>query len=39
MHKQRRGRQRERERIPCRFCTVSTEPYTELEPTNHEIKT
>ena len=37
--KQRRGRERERERIPSRLCTVSTESDTELDLTNREIMT
>ena len=32
-------RERERDRIPSRFYTVSTEPYVRLELTNHEIMT
>ena len=32
-------RERERERIPSRLSTVSTEPDVGLEPTNHEIMT
>ena len=32
-------RERGRERIPSRLCTVSTEPTVGLEPTNHEIMT
>ena len=40
MHKQRRGREREKgERIPSRLCTVSAEPDVGLDPTNHEIMT
>ena len=31
--------QRERERIPSRLCTVSTEPHTEFKLRNHEIMT
>ena len=32
------GRDREREKsIPSKFCAVSTEPDTGLEPTNPEI--
>ena len=38
-HKQRRGRERGRERIPSRLCAVSTEPNTGLEVTNREIMT
>ena len=30
-------RERERERIPSRLCTVSLEPDVGLEPTNREI--
>ena len=29
----------QRERIPSRLCTVSTEPDAGLEPMNHEIVT
>ena len=32
-------RERGRERIPGRLCTVRTEPSTGLELTNHEIMT
>ena len=32
-------RERERERIPSRLCTVSTEPDTGLKLMNHEITT
>ena len=32
-------REKERQRIPSRFCAVSTEPDVGLEPTNHEITT
>ena len=38
-HKQGRGRQRGRERIPSRLCTVSIEPDAGLESTNREITT
>ena len=40
-HEQEVGRERgrERERIPGRFCTVSTEPNAGLEPMNREIMT
>ena len=31
-----RQRERGRERIPSRFCIVSTEPKAGLDPTNHE---
>ena len=31
--------ERERERIPCRFCTASTEPDSGLELTTCEIMT
>ena len=35
-----RGRERRRrERIPSRFCTVSTEPNAGLKPTKREIMT
>ena len=34
-----RGRKRDRDRIPSRLCTVSTEPDVELELTNREIMT
>ena len=34
-----KGRGRERERIPSRLSTVSTEPVAGLEPINHEIMT
>uniref|UniRef100_A0A673UP46 Prohibitin n=1 Tax=Suricata suricatta TaxID=37032 RepID=A0A673UP46_SURSU len=34
-----RGREGERERIPSRFCTVSSEPDEGLQPTNREIMT
>ena len=34
-----RERERGRERIPSRLCSVSTEPNVELELTNHEITT
>ena len=34
-----RGRERGRERTPSRPRTVSTEPSTELDPTNCEIVT
>ena len=34
--KERRG---ERERIPSRLCTVSTEPDVGLQPMSHEIMT
>ena len=37
--KHRRGRERERERIPSRLCTVITESDTELDLTNREIMT
>ena len=30
-------REGERERIPSRLCTISTEPDAGLEPMNHEI--
>ena len=33
------GRERGRERIPGRLCTVSTEPDVGLEFMNHEIMT
>ena len=33
------GAEREGERIPSRLLTVSAEPDTGLEPTNHEIMT
>ena len=33
------GAERERERIPSRFCAVNLELDTGLEPTNHEIVT
>ena len=32
-------REWERERIPCRLCTVSVEPNVGLEPMNNEIMT
>ena len=32
-------RVRERERVPSRLCTVSTEPYAGLGPMNREIMT
>ena len=35
--KQRRGRERGRERIPSKFCTISSEPDSGLEFTNYEI--
>ena len=35
----RRGRERDRERIPSKLHAVSTETDTGLEPTNHEIMT
>ena len=38
-HKQGRGRDRGRERIPSRLCTVSTEPDVGLKPMNCEIMT
>ena len=31
--------ERERERLPSTVCAVSTEPDTELDPTNCEIMT
>ena len=34
-----REREREGDRIPSRFLTVSTEPKAGLEPMNHEIMT
>ena len=34
-----RGRERRRERIPSRLCTVSMEPDAGLELMNHEIMT
>ena len=34
-----RGREKGRERIPSRFHTISAEPDTGLELTNHEIMT
>ena len=34
---QERCREREEEKIPSRFCTVSTEPYVGLELTKPEI--
>ena len=34
-----RGRERGRERIPSKLCTVSTEPSEGLYITNHEIMT
>ena len=34
-----REREMETERIPSRLCSVSTEPYTGLEPMNPEIMT
>ena len=40
MCKQGRGRERwDRDTIPGRFCTVSTEPSAGLDVTNHEIMT
>ena len=40
MSKHEQGRaERERERIPSRLFTVSTEPDMELKLTNHEIMT
>ena len=32
LRERRRGREKGRERIPSRLCTVSTEPNVELEP-------
>ena len=32
-----RGRERGKERLPSRLCTVSAEPDAGLELTNHEI--
>ena len=37
MHVSRGGADREGERIPSRFCTVSVGPYVGLELTNREI--
>ena len=37
--KQEWGRERERERIPSRLCTVSAEPDLGPELTNHEVMT
>ena len=37
--KQGEGRERGRERIPSKFCTVSTEPNAELEVRKHKIMT
>ena len=37
--KQGRGKERGRERIPSRICTVSTEPDVGLKPMNCEIMT
>ena len=34
-----RGRDRGRQRIPCRLCTISTEPGAGLKSTNHELVT
>ena len=40
MHMQeRKGWREQRERIPSRFCAVSTEPHTGLNLTNFEIVT
>ena len=38
-HKQRRGTERKRERIPSRLCNVSTEPDVRLELMNFKIMT
>ena len=38
-HKWGRNGERERERIPSRLYTVSTEPGVGLEPRNHETVT
>ena len=39
MHEQGRGRERGRERISSRLCTVSSELGVGLEPTNCKIMT
>ena len=39
LRKRGRRAERTRERIPSRFCAVSTEPNTGLHPTNREIMT
>ena len=38
-HKQGRGRERGRQRIQSRLCTVSAKPSMGLQPMNHEIMT